>query len=777
MNPRIASALLVPGLLLTAALTLVPGSATIIWDIQYLPLHLAAMTLLLIGSALTPSRPCGQDPLIPLISLSLLAIGWIAGAYYGPFPHRALLYALPGLFAVSTGCLWMLNGSPELFQTRGFRIGLALFLLLWSALSLYRFTTLDMLPVWREARFLDEAAEGGLFNILWSHARPRLRNSHPTGHQNYNSGFLLLALPLLWTGLRSKSDRLPHLLSASALGGGILILLTLQSRNTFFGLLLGAGILLLNLRGRSLRLPGSFWILAPLSILLFLALSPRILQTLTTFSPGRLGMWKGALLTGQSYFPFGSGEGLTPEMLHFFSHEIGPRWPSSIQFHQTWLHFWAIGGVPSALGILLLTAWTVFRMLTVPRKDDLHEHAPALFALAATFAVMLADYQWDIYPITLLLLLHLSRLTPTSSPPTSDLQPLTSPSPLRTPQFALLLPPLAALLTALSVVPAALRSRAAIDDAGLAVENDELTAAIAHFERANRLFPEPYALNMAGQLLARDPAHHAAAIDTFNRSLALWESQPIAHDFLAELLFRASDEYILTPSERRNLLQQTLQHARRTAETAPDFRGVHLRHARILLRLEAPHRDIFEILTEDFRHSIDLLLPQIWAHYPELAPLREPFLRHFMALEISPDDQSNAVLGNRQAWVQKLGQDPIGAEIHPDFRERVEKSLQLRPSFRLLQSACDANQADQAQAFRRLFVFLFRQPLDLNSTQAFLTQTLPPNPTFADFFTVPPLQHQTLRFSGHGIQARHPRSIPLPRLFPAHQTPAHSLFR
>ncbi len=754
------------GILLTAALTFVPHSATTVWDIRWLPLHLASMVLVLLGAALQPGAQ--RSTLSPMVNIALvlLALGWIGGALNGPFPHRALLYAFPGICACCIGVFWLSGkGHFELSTSQLLHRTLLSFTLLWCAVSLYRFLTTDILPYLQHLRRLDEAAGGGLYALILREdllTLPNLRNSHPTGHPNYNSGFLLLLLPLSFHAFARARDRPTRILGGVALLAGVLVLFTLQSRNTFVGLVAGTFFLFLWARRGTLSFPRALFPVLAGIVLLAFALSPRLQQTLTESFSGRLGMWKAAVLTGLHYFPFGCGEGLTPEMLNLFSSQLPDRWPASMQFHQTWLHFWAVGGVLSAIGILLLSVWVLWALFQFGRisPDNRRQALPSVFALAATSCVMLADYQWDIFPITLLLLYHLSQL--------AQIFPRKSTAARH--RWSLLLPalPCIALLVAAFSLPGALRSRNQIDLAGLAAENHDLPSAVVHFEKAFQFFPETYSLNMAGQLLARDPQTHREALRSFERSLALWDAQPVAHDFLAELWFRDSEQATPDSSDARNSLEKALHHARRLAEISPELGGAHQRVARFAQRLARPEIEIFDALTDDVLRRPDLLFPAIWSAQPEIAPLRDRFLEHFMGLPADPQQRKDDALGARQAWFVELGLVPNDSvNPDPEYRRRVSASRQQRTSFRLLETLCQSPENQRAEATRRLLIYLFRQPISLEAAQGF-HHSLHDSPLPCDqaHLLAGQARFEASAFSGIGILARHPRSLPIPRMTP-----------
>ncbi len=744
------------GWLLVAGMGLLTHSATIVWDIRWLPLHVAGMVLVAF-SAVGEWRS-GKNARWPMVFLSLLAVGWIVGAFRGPATHRALLYALPGLFAVFTGVGWMGGGARAPLSVRSIRLLFAGYLLAWCGISLWRFLGEDVLPAVGQIRKLDKAAGGGLFGMLLGEALPTLRNAHPMGHQNYLSGFLLVALPLLAEGVLRGEDRVTRLLSGWALGAGGLVLLTLQSRNTLMGLVSGGVALWIWMgRGRAAP-PRRLFVGLGSAAVLMLLLSPRLWKVLTVFTPARLGIWWAAILTGWRYFPWGCGEGLAPEMLHLLTPELPDRWPAVLQFHQSWLHFWAVAGVPGALGILGLSGWILWRLFEgrslAPEQRT--EGAASVFALGATVSVMVADYQWDVYPITILLMYHLAVLGRCRREAESS----------GTRRLFWLMPSAVCLATALTVLPAALRSRSAVDAAGLAAERGEVQAAVAEFERAFAHFPEAYSLNMAGQLLARDPGKKDKAMRTFEHSLQVWEAQPVAHDFLAELYFRRSEAAESGSSEARNALERALEHAERVGELAPELRGAHTRVARVALQLGRSKEEVFAALTREMKETPDLMFPAVWQAQPDLAPLQEEFLRYFLSLRPDPGKPEEVIVGRRQAWMLLLGLAPEGrGQPDPEFLKQVERAKRERNSFRLLARVCEApDEAAADDAARRLLIYLLRQPVNLETARGYrLAAKELGKGCETGLLLAGQAGFTATSFRGIGILSHHPRSLPMPR--------------
>jgi len=625
-------------------------------------------------------------------------------------------------------------------------------------------------------RLLDAAAEGGLYSILLNEQLPGLRNSHPFGHQNYLSGWLLLSLPVLFDSCKKepiKSFRYLHLL-VLLLGG--LLLFTLQSRNTILGLLSGAGLVFLWYRGtKTLWLPyflgGTILLFA-----LLLLLSPRLLQLINVFSPQRLGMWNAAYLTGVEFFPWGCGEGLTPEMLHYFSEKLPYRWPASLQFHQTWLHFWAVGGVLALLGILGLSAWIGYTVLTSKHlgAEERRNLLPSVFALGATFSVMMSDYQWDIYPITLMVMYHVVALA-------RKIQVEVFKSQIHT-LYKFLLPATAVFCTliCLTVFPAALRSRALIDQAGRYAEQRKLNEAAAAFEEAYEIFPEAYSLNMAGQLLAQDPSGFEAAAEFFERSLNVWEAQPVAHDFLAEIYIRHSEESSRADEDDYNqLVSKALHHALRFSQIAPEIKGCHMRVASLHLDSDPDQANL--AVERELRYHVDYIFPSMWQANQRVVSLEEPFFLWFLSKSYDLESKMERGLAYRQAWSSILGRPAKKDNQH--FRElllNINSRKNEGNGFKLLNEYCLAEgSVDKIDALRRLLIYLVRKPIAAEqavSFEHFVWKNKISEDCTQQVLLSLTANSKASTFQSIGLLSRHPRSLRVIRLGAGFDTFAVNVF-
>lgn len=767
---KILWSLLGCGLFLLASMTLLPNAATCIWQIKWYPLHLCSLALIGLGGCgflLNPrTRKSLSSPGL-LLLLVLIPMGLTAGALTGPFPERALIYSLNTLAAVFCGAILMVHLRKEevfrLFQSRTFQVTLAAFVCIWSSVSLYRYFTQQLLPFLDMAKQLDQAANGGIYDlIIGKHFSTTMRNGRPFGHPNYNSGFLLILLPLLSYGFVTPASKGLRGFSLLALVLGMAVLISTQSRNALLGIgvAAGMGIWWNQLqRKRALQIMGGLAVIGLGVLWLF----PRFQQILTSVSPARRGMWQAAWMTGKHYFPFGSGEGLTPEMLQLFSPRLSSIWENSIQFHHTWLHLWATGGVLSAVGILGITLWIFLRLL-FPGKMDLQTRrlvTPSVMAVSASFIVFWADYQLDIFPVALLLYFHLAVLAAM----TGSGECVST----RIRHSAKLLPvlPGICLLICVVVLPASLKSRNRIEQAGRAYEQGDIPTAVSKYLEAFDAVPEPYSLNMAGTLLSQNPGTRAEAVALFDQSLMLWEPQILAHEFLVNLRLeeaQASTDAVTA----QTALEKALHHARRRTDMAPQLQGSYLDLAFILQKLGRPGREITDALYRELLMRGDLLFPEIWKVLGRLQPYRSAVLIRLMREPSSTSTRIQGRINTWQGFLSALQEVPSGFQVAANVQEKFNQRLQKPGSLQLLNEVHLAEKANRAEAMKRLLIFLFESPVSDETVASFLAD-LPQNSVpLAALLNFGQARLQSTAFTGIGISARHPFTVPVtrPRAYP-----------
>lgn len=757
--------ILVPALLAVAAMTFLTTSATIVWDIRWFPLYALSVCLVAVGALLVrltrKTQPL-RASIIPAACLSIMALGYLAGAFNGPFPERTLIYALPVFSALVFGGSLLLSVRPadidRLTRATGFHLATAGFLGVWCLVSLTRFILQDVSPALELARRLDEAAGGGLFRLVMEDKFSGLRNAHPFGHANYVSGFLLLTLPLLAYGIRAGRSKWIRILSMTALALGGLTLFSTQSRNALAGALVAVVVYMWWSRGRkgvSLR-----WIagLVGLGLALFV-LSPRLSLSSFSVSPGRLGIWEAATRTGWRYFPFGVGEGMTPEMLQLFSPGLSAVWGGAMQFHQTWLHAWAVGGLPAFLGIAGLTLWLLWALLRPGAIDHegFRNSAPAMAALAATFLVMWADYQLDIFPIALVLMFHLVVVV-------ASVRPAPVPAHAFWSRW-LLLAPAAAFLLAAVRIPDSIASRQQINLAGAAFERHQVDDAVAHYLNAYEAVPEPYALNMAGRVLATDPEKRVAAINLFERSLDLWEPQALAHEFLVGLWMQHDHGHEgHTPEEHREALERALHHADRRAELSPELQGSYLDLARIGHDLGRPVEETESYLLMELLMRGDLLFPATWSALGELERYETTILQKLMETEAPEFPRLQSRIETMQAWLSILNRLPENTSLSSDADEKLEKIKETSVDLQLLGDFCESAPEQRSESLLRFLIYLLERPLPPEAAAAFLAEMEEGNDCRASVLTLGEAYPDFGSWNNAGILARHPYSIPVHRV-------------
>lgn len=760
---KICFVLLGLGFGLLALMLFLPDAGTTIWQIRWYPLHLCSLILLSVGvCALLMGKEKNGTATVMFVGwcLGLMAAGFVGGALHGPFPSRALIYSFATLSALFCAAVLLTTMQTadfrRLFHSQGFQLSLSLFLILWCGWSLYGFISGEVLPLFKWARRLDTAAQGGLYDLLLEKKLPELRNAAPFGHPNYNSGFLLLILPLLLHGIRQPATRLLRTLSVIALALGLLMLLSTQSRNALLGMALAAAVTFWWTRS-SLKhllpvLGGGI-----LFFLIIFVLVPRFQSHLFSVSPGRWGMWTAAWWTGLEYFPWGSGEGLTPEMLQKFSPALDAVWENSIQFHHTWLQVWAVSGGLASIGLLGITFWCGGKVLQPWKCDDPVKPLalPSAMALAATFVVFWADYQLDLFPMAMLLFFHITVLAvifTVEKPKTAKVGYRSN---------WLLVVPVLALLISASRLPASLASRREIAEAGLAFEQGELEKSVTHYLRAFDAVAEPYALNMAAMVSV--PQHRDEAIALFNWSLDLWEPQVLVHEYLVSLYIKEAEGQS-DPDQRHNALQSALKHAGRRASMAPQLKGVYLDMAQIAHQLQMPEEVIVDALFYECLMQGDFLFPGAWAAVGDVSRYEPAVLEKLTGVDSVRQPAVQARIEQWQGFLHAAGRYPETATLSEAAENRFDQMINRSSALQLLEAALNAPPQDQPTAIRRLLVYLFENEVSDATVDIFL-QPMQTHPEVARVtilcFGEAPLR--VTRLQGVGLSARHPFSIPVPR--------------
>ncbi|MDF3129172.1 O-antigen ligase family protein [Kiritimatiellaeota bacterium B1221] len=764
LTRKIFCPLLFCGLALLAIMSLLPHSATAIWQIRWYPLHIASLSLVtlglygfLIGHALQVSR----SMLALMWMLGLLSFGCLVSCFTGPFPVRSLIYSFPLFSAICCGSLMLLTftaeGLQSLFRSRNFQGALCLFVGVWCGVSVYFFLSGELLPFLKMAKTLDQAADGGLYSLILNEGLPKIRNAEPFGHPNYNSGFLLLVLPLLLHSIRNPAGIWMRRCSLGLFVVGFVLLLSTQSRNAVFGAAVAAVMYLWWSRP-----PQKKFVLSILGIgvvFAFLLLwVPRFSHAFSV-SPGRLGIWKAAWLTGLKYFPFGCGEGLTPELMAYFSPVLNAAWESSIQFHHTWLHAWAVGGLFAFTALLGVTFWILIHIFKSAHLDaeDRKMLAPSVMALAASFILFWADYQLDIFPIALILFFHLAVFSTAFEKKNLRWQ---GSKPLGA---GLLILSTFTLLISLTRIPASIESRQAVERAGAAFENGKTDEAVSAFLEANDAVAEPYALNMAGMLLSRNPRTHSDAIRLFEQSLSLWEAQVLAHEFLVALYMHEA-EHDAAPAEKTALLTKALSHADRRVQMAPQLQGSYLDQAQIRQHLGQPESEVIKSLFHELVMQGDLLFPATWHELGSLEVYQPKVYEKLMSREVS-NTQPEILhrIQYLQGYLYLMDQIPAEMNVPEEVVGLIHFRLQQPGSLYLLQEVCEVEGETRVSAMKRLLVYLFKAPVSDEMVLAFSGQVGEGENCVAELLTFGQAKRATQQYGGVGINARHPYSLPVPR--------------
>lgn len=273
-------------------------------------------------------------------------------------------------------------------------------LLLWSSQKL--------LPQWQHIQLLNK---GGI-DCYFHPFRENLHNALPSGDSNYVAGYVVLALPLLWTLAITEKGFWQKL----GLGGFVLGLLALFSTSSYVGLV-GLTIMLLSFLfclGKRSRLS---WVsvLAVGVLLTIFVMANSYLRNLVV-SPGNHREWFYRSVTntvgweiGESHWLIGAGIGSVPLLYQKFR----PSWAINLaemdfQVHSTPLQIWAELGIA---GILLLL-WLLFLLLRVNWRPQANARynmwrEGVTIGLVGYLGVAILDYQIDVLAISITLIIYL----------------------------------------------------------------------------------------------------------------------------------------------------------------------------------------------------------------------------------------------------------------------------------------------------------------------------------------------------------------------------------
>jgi tetratricopeptide (TPR) repeat protein len=743
----IAAFLLSAGAGLTVFISFLPHGASVVWDFRWFPAFMAALLLLGIGSALHSLKSDNVTVSVKTLLIVLLMLGYLGGALNGPFPRRALLYSAPLLTALAvtlTLCGTRTGKALEhrLRRTSGKKI-LSLGLSGWCLASIWMYVLRDVQTAFHEWRELDEAAGGGLWDILLNEGLPQLRNARPFGHPNLVSGFLLLALPLIWIPSEEPLQRFWSWVPTTL---GVLVLLTLQSRNLLLGAVLGAGAVLFCLSRKRKTLFAGLAVIC-IAVILVVWFSPRFRTGLFREGSARWGVWQLAWNAGMYYFPWGGGEGLAPELSDQLAHTVTARWPALLQFHHGWLHPWAVGGLSAVLAILGLTVLPIGELLKSGKRSPIENRslAPTLFALFAQMGVWLSDYQLDILPIALLYGLHLARL----------------------PEHALWVKPFhksflklavwACLLLSLFPLHAALLSRIEMEKAGNAFVQNEFPQAIRAYEAAFRHFPEPFPLNLQGWLLSKDAEHWREAIPVFEQSLKLWPHQAMPHEFLASLWLRSAES--ARQEGRSNLEGEYLNRAEEqlnsVMEISPHLSGIHLHFALTGIRRGLPREETTERLLDSIFRRGELVVPG------NFHLIDGNILEQILTLEPENRNISPRSLKVLQGMILEMYPE-FPRDGHENALKTLDEVSSRNTTLKLMNKVLHVAPEERLEHFNRFWVYLTQGPGTEN--RPVLSEES------VDFrkllMLAGSLQVHSTTYAGFGLRARHPYSPVIERSLP-----------
>ena len=670
------------------------------------------------------------------------------------------------------GFLWM-AGAPAfsvkgvrgiLFSAR-FQWGVVGFLALFCGVSLYRFFVYDVNPLLLEIQRLEDAAVGGgLRSFLWREEWPRLRNAHPFGHQNYTSGFLLLVTPWLWFGWIQERSLLLKWLTALTACMCVVVMVSLQSRNTVLGLVLGTAAVVWTFRGARLS-RGKLVCLVLIVVPGMVLLSPRLHTRMFDFESARMGMWRAAWVTGLDFFPFGSGEGLTSEMLNRIAPSMEAGWGSSLQFHQTWLHGWAAGGVAALLGLALFSVAFWFPVLGSRErlKANPDVAAPSVFALAAYSVVMLADYQLNILPVALALTAHFLFFM-SLAPAWKVRRPIIG--------KVVTAVPFLVWMSGMVFLGVSYRARVEVDAAGEAFEHGDYAKAVRHFDQAGELFPETYTQNMAAYTLARNGDPAGEAIERFEHSLEVWEPQPLVHDMLMALYFQRYREAPSGSEAERAALTKVVFHALRLTELAPQLRGVFLDAAIGTHLLGGSRERVVSLLSADLLMQPDLMFDQVWGAVGILRPYEEEVLRNMAERGTFPNKRLESRVASRRDWLSRMNRVALPEPAEPNARWRQS------PKGELLMAWCEASDPEaRALALQKLLLFELREPVGIDAVRGLIANVEEGRDCVAAYFSMGNVMWTTGRWNGYGMRNGYPYSIPVERLRSYPQALGSAFFR
>lgn len=307
------------------------------------------------GIALSHWRRLGQ-PFDALVGFTL--VGLVGTAAFSPDPARSWWYLTMagGYFAVLYGVVGRLRPGESLLAV------LALGQVSLSLASLYQYVELAFLPAWRAGTALFE-----------------MPNIYPLGHHNFVSGYLALTLPVTLS-LAGKHKGRGRLLWLAALGLGLPVLYTTQSRGGWLGVAVGCGLTLL----LSIRLSRRGWLgligtaclvgtLAWFSVNGVGSRAQLLLEGRDASVEQRLVFWQTGFALWREHPLFGVGQGVTGFV--FPGHRTNNQpWMARTaqQLHNTPIHLLAetgLWGLVAYLGWLGAAALLCYRHFSTDRAS------------------------------------------------------------------------------------------------------------------------------------------------------------------------------------------------------------------------------------------------------------------------------------------------------------------------------------------------------------------------------------------------------------------------
>ncbi|MFN3360523.1 MAG: O-antigen ligase family protein [Pseudanabaenaceae cyanobacterium] len=272
--------------------------------------------------------------------------------------------------------------------------------------SLTLWLTQKLLPQWQHIQALKREGVQSFFHPFTAN----LHNTLPAGDSNYVAGYVVLALPLLFTLALAEKGFWQKV----GILGFVLGLLTLFSTSSYVGLV-GLAVILcafLFYLGKRSRLTVGAILGAAIFLLGFIIANSYLREFVFALPQGKHEELFYRSITntvgwemGKSHWLLGAGLGAVPLLYQKFRPQWGlDRLEMDVQLHSTPLQIWAELGI---VGVLA-TLWWLFLLARSQSNGANLRREGITIALVGYLAVAILDYQLDVLAISGTLLIYLT---------------------------------------------------------------------------------------------------------------------------------------------------------------------------------------------------------------------------------------------------------------------------------------------------------------------------------------------------------------------------------